>query len=112
MDKYYLRCAARFKFRPPSIQYFSLRFFLFLPNTDIACYGDDNTPYAMNESTNEVVREIKMTSEWFFNWFQNTSIKANPDNFHLLLIDTDTNRHRMEVCYKKFENSFCKSCYA
>ena len=36
--------------------------FVFLPNIDIASYEDNNTPYAMNKSTNEVVRDIKMAS--------------------------------------------------
>ena len=40
--------------------------FLFLPNIDIASYTDDNIPYAMNKSTNEVVRGIKMAPEWLF----------------------------------------------
>ena len=84
--------------------------FLLLPNIDIASYGYDNSPYAMNKSTNEVVRDIKMASEWFFTWFQNNSMKANPDNFYLLFTDTDC--QGMEVCYEKFENSFCKNCLA
>lgn len=40
--------------------------FLFLLNTALASYADHNTPYAMNKSTNKVVRDIKMKSEWFF----------------------------------------------
>ena len=30
-----------------------------------------------------------MASEWLFTWFQNNSIKANKDKFHLLLTDSD-----------------------
>ena len=37
--------------------------FLFLLNIDIASYVDENTPYATNKSTTEVVRDIKMASE-------------------------------------------------
>ena len=60
----------------------------------------------MNKSTN-VVRD-KMASVWLFTWFQNNSIKADPDKFHLLLTDTDY--QGMEVCNNKTENSFMKSC--
>ena len=56
----------------------------------------------MNKSTN-VVRD-KMASVWLFTWFQNNSIKADPDKFHLLLTDTDY--QGMEVCNNKTENSF------
>ena len=38
---------------------------------DIASCADDNIADAMNKSTNEVVRDIKMASEWLFTWFQN-----------------------------------------
>ena len=33
--------------------------FLFVPNIEIASYADDKPPYAMNKSTNEVVRDTK-----------------------------------------------------
>ena len=36
---------------------------LFLLNIDVASYVDENTPYATNKSTTEVVRDIKMASE-------------------------------------------------
>ena len=43
----------------------------------------------MNKLTNEVVRDIKIASEWLFTWFQNNNIKANKDKFHLLLTNSD-----------------------
>ena len=45
--------------------------------------------HAMNKSTNKIVRDIRMASEWFFTWFLNKSVKANLDKFHLLLTNTD-----------------------
>ena len=60
---------------------------------------DGNTPYAMNKSTNEVVRDIKMVSEWLFTWFQNKSMETNPGKFHLLLTDADY--QGMEVSNEK-----------
>ena len=47
-----------------------------------------------------------MACEWRFTWFQNNSMKANPDRFHLLLTDTDW--QRMEKCNEKIENSCCE----
>ena len=43
-----------------------------------------------------------MISQWYFTWFQNNSMKANPDKFHLLLIATDC--QGMEVRNEKIEN--------
>ena len=76
--------------------------FLFLLNTETASYVDDKTPYAVNKSINEVVRDIKMASEWLFTWFQYKTMKANPDKFHLLLADTD--------CQLTQKNLFVKNC--
>ena len=56
----------------------------------------------MNKSINEVVRDIKMASEWLFTWFQYKTMKANPDKFHLLLADTD--------CQLTQKNLFVKNC--
>ena len=44
----------------------------------------------MNTSTNEVVRDIRMASEWLLNWFQNNSMESNPDKFHILRNHTDS----------------------
>ena len=60
----------------------------------------------MNKSTNEAVRDVKMMSEWLFTWFQNNSMRANTDKFHLLLTDTDC--LRKEVCNEK--TLFVKNC--
>ena len=43
-----------------------------------------------------------MVSQWYFTWFQNNSMKANPDKFHLILITTDS--QGMEVRNEKIEN--------
>ena len=43
-----------------------------------------------------------MISQWYFTWFQNNSMKANPDKFHLILITTDS--QGMEVRNEKIEN--------
>ena len=60
---------------------------LFLLNMGIASYEDDNTPDAMNKSTNEIVPDITMAPEWLFTWFHNNSMKA--DMLHYILTDTD-----------------------
>ena len=64
----------------PIFYIFLCDFFLFLPNIDTASYTDDNSPYTVNKSTIEVLRDIKATSHELFIWFQNSSIETNPDN--------------------------------
>ena len=79
---------------------------MFLPNIYIESCADDSTPYAMNKSSNELVRDIKMASEWFFTWFHNNIMKAKLEKFHLLRTGTDC--LGIEVCSQKIENSFCE----
>ena len=60
MDIYSLQYPAMFNSRSTSIQYFSLRFCYAVT---CSSYADNNTPYSMNKSTNEVVCNIKMASK-------------------------------------------------
>ena len=41
----------------------------------------------MNKSTSEVLSDIKMASKKLFTWFENNSMKANPDKFKFILSD-------------------------
>ena len=64
----------------PIFYIFLCDFFLFLPDIDTASYTNDNSNYTVNKSTIEVLRDIKATSHKLFIWFQNSTIKTNPDN--------------------------------
>ena len=60
--------------------------FLFKPDIDFVSYADDNTPFAMDGSSElEVINEIKSVAESLTLWFCNNCKKVNPDKFHLLL---------------------------
>ena len=62
--------------------------FLFKPNIDLVSYAEDNTPFAMDGSSElEVINEIKSVAERLTLWFRNDCVKVNPDKFHLLLSD-------------------------
>ena len=67
----------------------------------------------MNKSTNEVVRDIKIVSEYFFHWFQNNNTKANPDKFYLPLFNLPILIAR-ELMYaiRKLKTFFMKNCLA
>ena len=59
--------------------------FLFCNDVDFASYADDNTPYCMGRTPEEVTRQLKKSSISIFKWFGNNRMKANPDKCHLLL---------------------------
>ena len=48
-------------------------------------YVDDNTPYCLRKTTEEVIAKLEKISKSTFEWFENNGMKANPDKCHLLL---------------------------
>ena len=48
-------------------------------------YVDDNAPYCLRKTTEEVIAKLEKISKSTFEWFENNGMKANPDKCHLLL---------------------------
>ena len=61
--------------------FFFVNFFI-LPNIYISSHAHGSIPDTMSKAT-EVLWNIRAMSENFFTWFQNSSMKANLDKFHL-----------------------------
>ena len=59
--------------------------FLFVTDTDIASYADDNTPYVSAHEPQEVINKLESISANMFKWFKHNGMKANADKCHLLL---------------------------
>ena len=52
---------------------------LFKPDIDLVIYADDNTPFAMGDSSElEVINGIKSVAESLTLWFRNNCKKVNP----------------------------------
>ena len=59
--------------------------FLFCNDIGFASYADDNTPYCIGKTTQEVISQLEKSSKSIFEWFENNGMKVNPDKCHLLL---------------------------
>ena len=59
--------------------------FLFCNDIDFASYADDNTPYCIGKTPEEVISQLEKSSKSIFEWFENNGMKANPGKCHLLL---------------------------
>ena len=57
--------------------------FFFCNYIDFTSYADDNTPYCIGKTPEEVISWLEKSSNPFFNSFK--GIKAIPDKCHLLL---------------------------
>ena len=59
--------------------------FLFLENTKIANYADDNTPYAIEQSLEQLIETLEHDTSILINWFEINEMKSNNDKCHLLI---------------------------
>ena len=52
--------------------------FLFCKDVDFASSADDNTPYCIGKTPEEVIIQLEKFSVSIFEWFENNGMKANP----------------------------------
>ena len=50
-------------------------------------YAGDNTPFACENSIEEVIDTLEKNTEAIFRWIKNNFLKANPDKSHVVLSD-------------------------
>ena len=50
---------------------------MFLFCNDFASYADDNTPYCIGKTPEEVISQLEKSSKSIFEWFENNGMKAN-----------------------------------
>ena len=63
--------------------------FLFCNDIDFASYADNNTPYSIGKTPEEVTSQLQKSSKSIFEWSKNNGQKGNPDKYHLLLSKND-----------------------
>jgi hypothetical protein len=69
-----------------SKQIFFLPLFLFVQNSTIYNYADDNTVSYCDYDINKVVNTLEADSLKLINWFSINLMKANPDKFQAIAI--------------------------
>ena len=65
--------------------------FLFVENTKITNYADDNTPYAIESSIEKLIEPLEHDTTILLNWFQVNEMKSNNDKCHLIIINHENN---------------------
>ena len=58
--------------------------FLIKENIDIATYADDNMPYTIRSSIEEVIQKLENAAKTLSQWFRDNQMKANPDKCYFL----------------------------
>ena len=52
--------------------------FLFCKKVDFVSYADDNAPYCIGKTPEEVISQLEKSSISIFEWFENNGMKAKP----------------------------------
>ena len=63
--------------------------FYFITEINVANYADDNTPYAINESIENIINILESNSSTLIKWFNDNYLKMNTDKCHLLITNHD-----------------------
>ena len=50
--------------------------FLFVPNTGIVNFADDNTPHAINKHFETILKDLEQGSDILLKWFRDNRLKA------------------------------------
>ena len=73
------------KLGPLIFNIYLIDLFISWSSDDLANYADDNTPYAISYSNEEVISQLEAYARILFEWLRNNCLKANPDKSHLIL---------------------------
>ena len=60
--------------------------FLFIENTDVCNFADDNTLYSCGHSLDEVIATLKHDIDVVLKWFESNHLAANPSKFQLMFL--------------------------
>ena len=87
----------------PLLNIFSNDIFLLLL-LDVANYADDNSPFTFAETVPAVISQLELECATLIQWVRINGLKANPDKFHMILSDSNT-EHDMIVDNHIVKNS-------
>ena len=74
--------------------------------TDLASYADDNTPYVLGDSIDDIIKLLQDGFINLFKWFLENQLKANSDKCHLITSQQSCVSLKIENI--NIENSTCE----
>ena len=70
--------------------------FLFLPQTKIANYADDNTPCEIENSIRDVISKLEYDMKLLTTWFENNYMASNDDKCKLIITNEENSFANIE----------------
>ena len=83
-----------------------MRCIFFCNEINFANYADDNSPYCIRKTAEEIRAKFEKSPTLLFEWFENNEIKANPNKCHLPLSKNENfegNINENNISNTKFE---------
>ena len=65
--------------------------FFFTDDLSMSNYADDNSPFEISLTNEQVMNKLEEDAIILIEWFQNNYMKPNPEKWHLLLNHNDEN---------------------
>ena len=62
-----------------------------MDNTKVTNYADDNTPYAIESSVEQLLETLENETSTLLKWFHWNDMKSNNDKCHLLVLNHEDN---------------------
>ena len=81
--------------------------FMFSDNFQIANYANDCSPYEFSGTIDEVIIKLKEDSLTLIQWYKSNYLKPNPDKWHLLLSDVNSELN-IKIENECISNSSCE----
>ena len=78
--------------------------FYIVTDVNIVNFADDNSPYVIKESMDEVLRTLEQESNKLYFWYKMNFLKPNADKYHLLLSSHDKNL-QLNINYESVNNN-------
>ena len=63
--------------------------FFVVNESNLTNYADDNTPYAIESNTDDIIKNLEKDTSILMKWFNNNYFKMNADKCHLLITNHD-----------------------
>ena len=76
---------ARINLGPLLFSLFLCDLFLFVEETDILSYADDNAPYVCSENVDVTLEKLEEIGNVLLEWFSNNFLEANAEKYDLIL---------------------------
>ena len=80
---------------------------MFLKETDVCNFADDNTLFSCSTSLETVITSLEIDVKNCLDWFQYNQLVANPDKFQLMFLGINNEKLNLTINNNVIKSSNC-----